>query len=266
MRTIYGNWYEYPRYYDIAFGWDPDVEVGFVEDAFHKFGVGPIKRVYEPFCGTGRIAIALAERGYDLIGADIVPAALDFARQRAADHGAAVRWELADASAWSPNEPVDAVVTLIDSFRHLPPEAAKAAVANFAKSLRANGLLIVGVDVGDRPIEVTPEEHWTMERDGVVVQTAVFDLRKPGITPGTTVTRARMAIRERDGSELEIICDDEMARYTLDEFLRLTRGAGFEPLTICDRRYDLRRPIPLSGYAGDIVAVMRLGRAATFVA
>lgn len=257
-RTIRGNWYEYPEYYDIAFGWDPGIEVDFVEDCFARFAEQPVRRIYEPFCGTGRIAIALAQRGYDVTGVELIPAVIDFARRRSAEADTDVRWEVGDARDWVAPQPMDAVVCLIDSFRHLPPDAARRATRRFADALRPGGLLILGVDVGDRPIEVTSEEHWVMERDGTTIETAVFDLRKPGRTPGTTIMRAQMAITDPDDAELEIICDDEMAVYSLSTLLELLRDAGgFTPLTICDRRYDLARPIRPDNYAGDIVAAFR---------
>ncbi|RMF71512.1 MAG: class I SAM-dependent methyltransferase [Planctomycetota bacterium] len=256
MNTIRANWYEYPEYYDIAFGWDPGVEVEFLEQSFQRFAVEPVRRVYEPFCGTGRIAIALAQRGYEVTGADILPTVIEYARKRADEQGAAVEWCAADVCGFCPSQPVDAVVSLIDSFRHLAPKAAHAAVERFSAALRPGGLLILGVDVGEKPVEMSEEEHWAMQRDGVSIETAVFDLRKPGQTPGTSVVRAQMHITEPDGRELEIICDDEMTLYTLPELLALLQSAGgFEPLMICDRRYDLQRPINPAGYAGDIVAV-----------
>ena len=258
MQTIRANWYEHPHYYDIAFGWDPSVEVDFLVSCFERFADAPVKRIYEPFCGTGRIAIAIALRGYDVIGVDIIPAAIEYARNRAQQQHAAVHWRAGDVCTSSPEQPVDAVVSLIDSFRHLPPHAARGAVRRFADALRPGGLFILGVDVGQRPIEVTPEEQWTMERDGTSIETAVFDLRKPGRTPGTSIVRAQMAITEADGRELEIICDDEMTTYSLESLLALLQTAGgFEPLALCDRRYDLDRPIEREGYAGDIVAVFR---------
>lgn len=57
------------------------------------------RRVLDAGCGYGRIAIPLAERGYDLTGIDITPCMLAAAQeQEAARLGAAakIRWELGD--------------------------------------------------------------------------------------------------------------------------------------------------------------------------
>ena len=48
-------------------------------------------------CGTGRMAIPLAAKGYQVTGVDIVPEMVARARQKAAAHGVSVEWVVADA-------------------------------------------------------------------------------------------------------------------------------------------------------------------------
>jgi ubiquinone/menaquinone biosynthesis C-methylase UbiE len=48
-------------------------------------------------CGTGFLAFELAARGHHVIGVDFAPAMLAEARRKAADHGASIRFEEADA-------------------------------------------------------------------------------------------------------------------------------------------------------------------------
>ncbi len=47
-------------------------------------------------CGSGRAAVWLAERGYDVTGVDWQPEALAFGRQLAASRGVSVNWQAAD--------------------------------------------------------------------------------------------------------------------------------------------------------------------------
>ena len=54
-------------------------------------------RALDVACGEGRNAIWLAERGWDVTGADFSPTALDKARRLADGRGVTVRWLLADA-------------------------------------------------------------------------------------------------------------------------------------------------------------------------
>ncbi len=258
MRTIRANWYEYPHLYDIAFGWDPGVEVDFVLEAAARFAAGPVRTCYEPFCGTGRIAIELARRGLAVEAIDLVPAAVDFARDRAARVGVSVRWEVGDAGAWRPVGRIDVLPILIDSFRHASaPGAAEAAVGQFARAVRPGGLLILGLDVGDRPPEVTDEESWVMERDGVTIETAVFDTREPGPAAGTTIVRAVLAVTG-DGSPYTLVTDDVMRTYTRASLLDLVTGGGqFETCGVFDRRYDLDKPVHPNSRQADVVCVFR---------
>ncbi|MCF8609203.1 FAD-dependent oxidoreductase [Gordonia sp. HY285] len=67
----------------------------------------------EAGCGAGAEAIWLAERGWQVTGADIAAAALDRAAERAGDAGVAerVEWVQADLSTWAPDQRYDLVTT-----------------------------------------------------------------------------------------------------------------------------------------------------------
>lgn len=67
----------------------------------------------EAGCGAGAEAIWLAERGWEVTGADIAAAALDRAAARAAEAGVAERaqWVQADLSNWAPDMVYDLVTT-----------------------------------------------------------------------------------------------------------------------------------------------------------
>lgn len=65
-------------------------------------------RILDVGCGPGREAIALAQRGYDVVGADISEAVLERARANAAEAGVAVEWVLVDGLNLPPG-PFDAI-------------------------------------------------------------------------------------------------------------------------------------------------------------
>lgn len=259
METIRDNWYDYPHLYDIAFGYDPAAEVDFVEDAFRRFSDAPVQRVFEPFCGTGRIVIELARRGYRVQGLDINAAAIEYARKRSKLAGVEVELRTGDVCSWAAPGPFDAIVTLIDSFRHLSTEeAASAAVSGFHRGLRPGGVLVIGIDVNERSDRAAAEQSWTEQRDGLTVETTVSDLQRPGRRPGTSVLRSLLRVTETGGRQYDLITDDEFRVYSRRSFCDLMRKHGpFEPKAICDRKYDLDRPIPPEQPAGDIVAVFR---------
>jgi len=104
------------------------------------------QRVVDAACGTGRHAIALAQRGYQVVGADLSAAMVARARENAAAAGVDVPFfqaglgELAAAVAG----PADAVLCLGHSLPHLlSAEEVAAALDDFAHVLRPAGLLLV---------------------------------------------------------------------------------------------------------------------------
>lgn len=59
----------------------------------------PGERVLDAATGTGAVAILAAQRGAEVVGQDIAPVLIDTARQRAAEEGIEVAFEVGDAEA-----------------------------------------------------------------------------------------------------------------------------------------------------------------------
>ncbi len=70
---VQGDIYDYPVYYDLIFGSDWRAEFDFLTGcASERFAAKrPVKRLFEPACGTGRLLIKLAENGYEVSGNDL---------------------------------------------------------------------------------------------------------------------------------------------------------------------------------------------------
>jgi SAM-dependent methyltransferase len=62
-------------------------------------GVGPAQRVLDVAAGSGNAAIPAALAGASVVASDLTPELLEAGRLRAAEAGASVRWEVADAEA-----------------------------------------------------------------------------------------------------------------------------------------------------------------------
>ena len=107
---------------------------------------GPPARVLDAGCGTGRLAIELARRGYDVVGVEVEPAMLDVARTKAPEL-AWVLADLTDADAVAANT-YDLAVAAgnVMIFLQLGTEAA--VVTNLARSLVPGGLLVAGFQIG----------------------------------------------------------------------------------------------------------------------
>jgi SAM-dependent methyltransferase len=105
----------------------------------------PPARVLDAGCGTGRVAVELARRGYDTVGIDVEPSMLEAARIKAP----ALEWILGDlAGAELPTDHFDLVVAAgnVMIFLELGTEAA--VVSNLARTIVPGGLLVAGFQVG----------------------------------------------------------------------------------------------------------------------
>ena len=72
----------------------------------------PGERVLDAATGTGAVAILIAKRGADVVGMDLAPVLIDTARERAAEEGATVEWDVGDAEAMDyENASFDVVVS-----------------------------------------------------------------------------------------------------------------------------------------------------------
>jgi glycine/sarcosine N-methyltransferase len=110
------------------------------------FGEHPVGRVLDAACGTGHHAIALAQRGYRVAGADLSAEMVALARQNAARTGATVEFAVAGLGelARVVGRGFDAVLCLGNSLPHLlTPNAIAAALADVAAVLNPGGLLVL---------------------------------------------------------------------------------------------------------------------------
>ena len=106
------------------------------------------RRVLDGGCGTGRIAIELAARGYDVVGVDLDPAMLEAARAKSPE----LTWVRADLATLMPEDAgvdggtglFDAVVMAGNVMIFLTPGTEAAVVANIARHLRPGGHLVAG--------------------------------------------------------------------------------------------------------------------------
>ncbi len=132
--------------YDRFMNWPARLagEVPFVERELQAAGA---RRVLDAACGTGMHAVALAQRGYEVAGADLSAGMVERARANAAAVGVDARFEAAGFGALSGTFApggFDAVLCLGNSLPHLlTPADLSAALADFGACLRPGGLLLI---------------------------------------------------------------------------------------------------------------------------
>lgn len=128
-------------------------ELPFIERALQG---ATARRVLDAACGTGMHAIALARRGYTVVGADASEGMIERARINARSAGVAVRFEVAGFGELAERlvtpkargnegaEAFDAILCLGNSLPHvLTEEALHDTLVDFAACLRPKGLLLI---------------------------------------------------------------------------------------------------------------------------
>ncbi|MBM3943903.1 MAG: class I SAM-dependent methyltransferase [SAR202 cluster bacterium] len=94
-------------------------EVDALITLFRRHGVPEGGRVLDAACGTGRHAVALAQRGYEVVGLDVSPLYIRLADECAKEAGARARFvegDVLDAvAALGDERPFDAVISMFNS-------------------------------------------------------------------------------------------------------------------------------------------------------
>jgi 2-polyprenyl-3-methyl-5-hydroxy-6-metoxy-1,4-benzoquinol methylase len=112
----------------------------------------PGRRALDVGCGTGRDAIHLAKKGWQVTAVDLEERALQKARQRAAEEGAEVDWVLGDVTNLGAlgTQPGYSLIYDMGCIQGLPDEAAKRAAQGITSLAAANATLLFLAFTRDR--------------------------------------------------------------------------------------------------------------------
>ncbi len=271
------DWYETPLYYDIIFDTETEKECDFLEAVLERYGARApgrsnrrqAARVLEPACGSGRLVVGMAARGYEVTGFDLSEGALAFAKTRvqrtrrtkAPAKALAKRARLAHGLMQSFRFPgrFDMAHCLVSSFRYLLSEDdACSHLEHVAKALRPGGIYVLGTHVTDYQNDSIARERWVASRGDVEVVCNIQGW------PANRRTR-----RERMRSRLVVSRRGEITRYETSWHFRtygvrqlrslLAKVPALEHVATYDFDYDLDRPTDLGTERLDQVLILRRG-------
>ncbi|MGJ7035037.1 class I SAM-dependent DNA methyltransferase [Anoxybacillus eryuanensis] len=121
-----------------------DAWCALVERTVASYHVG--KRLLDLGCGTGELAIRLAEKGFEVTGVDLSEQMLAIAQMKAEERGVALSFFQQDMREFGPFEPFDTIVIFCDSLNYLLQE--EDVIATFSRAydqLRPGGLFLFDV-------------------------------------------------------------------------------------------------------------------------
>jgi SAM-dependent methyltransferase len=247
--------YESPEIYDVAFGWDLAMELDFVESCLARHVPGPVRRILEPACGTGRILAALADRGYEVAGYDLRPEMVAFAAAKVAPIGGRVM--RGDMATFRPPGRYDAAINLVNSIGYLLDDDSVAShFERVAESLRPGGVYLVQFSYGGEPPEQSTFGPWSNARGGLETTLTWGVVRED---PGARRSYQQCRISARRGQERRVIEESHVLRYwTQDDFDRVVERC---PLELAAVYFDRFEEHPLddarTGADGNLYHVLR---------
>jgi SAM-dependent methyltransferase len=251
------NWYDHPRYYDIAFLSETKKEADFIEAACRKYCTHKVRRMLETACGSGRLVAELAARGYRMTGIDLNENTLDFLKKRLQRRRLRATLRLADMADFRLAAPVDAALCTFNSFRHLTTEeTARRHLECIAESLRPGGIYILGFHLLPPDADEECTERWT-EQQGRTQVTVTF--RVLATDRRRRIEQIRVSLLVRDGEKIIRLRDEfPLRRYTAAQFRRLLASVpAFELCDVYDFWYEIDEPMKLNNEISDTVFILR---------
>ncbi len=222
------------------------VEVAFFEEAFQRYADRRVRRVFEPGCGSGRLVVAMAAKGYDATGLDLSDAMLNYMRRKLKRRGLTATCVKGDMTQLEFDKPFDAAFCTYNTFRHLLTEKdALAHLHSMADCLASGGIYILGM-------HLVPEEDY----EAVVER---FKTRQAGTTLSTTISvphtdaqkrletlRVKLRAVKSSGEVIRIQSEFPLRLYTPTQLKRLFKKVSdrFELVESFDFAYDIDDPLP----------------------
>ncbi len=185
-------------------------------------------KILDVGCGTGRHAIELAKRGYQVTGIDLSEDQLKKAREKAGNEGVEVTFLQRDARDFSFDDPIDLVIMMCEGAFSLmeTDEMNYEILKNATKSLKERGKFIFTTLNGLFPLYHSVEEfHASASEEGnaTYCRSNTFDLmtfRDYNITE----------VEDDDGNKKELKCNERY--YVPSEILWLLKTLGYIKIEI----------------------------------
>lgn len=253
------DWYDHPHYFDLVFRDETEDEVEFFERAFKKFTKRKVRRLLEPGCGSGRLVVAMAERGYDVTGLDLSESMLEYLRRRLKRRDLSAKVVQGDMTSMKFKRKFDAAFCTFNTFRHLTSQDdAIAHLRSVADHLKKGGLYILGFHL--IPLDSDPEcvERWEASDRSVNLK---CKLKVIDFSRKQRQERLRVTINatKRNGKVQRVRSEFSLRVYTPAQAKRLFRKVEdvFKIAGIFDFDYDIGEPREFDNDLTDALFVLK---------
>lgn len=253
------SWYDHPHYFDLVFRDETPAEVKFFDQAFDRFASGKVKRLLEPGCGSGRLVVEMASRGYDVTGLDLSQSMLDYLERRLRRRKLNADLVCGDMTSMNFRRKFDSAFCTFNTFRHLTKEAdAIKHLRSVADNVRKGGLYILGFHL--IPMDADPEctERWKASSGGtklnVTLRVIDFDRKAR-----EEMLRVSIKAEKRSGKIERIRSEFPLRIYTPAQAKSLFKKVDdvFEMAGIYDFDYEIDEPRKFNDDLTDALFVLK---------
>lgn len=258
---MHTDFYRAAEYYDVAFSYrDVPGEVSFLLALADRYGGRPVHSALELACGTGYHTVELARRGVRATGLDLSADMIRVLAENGRKQGLDVHAVVGDMARFDvPAARCDLAFNLLTSISYLLTDAdVDAHFACVARHLQPGALYVVE---NNHPKDFFTGEHfreskWTMERDGVVVETS-WMAEPPALSWVEQKYRVKARYTVDDRGKKLVLEDEAWLRMLLPlEMSRAAAAAGLRRVAAFgDWRFD--RPLDDSDASWRNLAVFR---------
>ncbi len=194
------SWYDYPELYELGFLKETPKESKFLMEVFKKYVPFPVQRVLELGCGSGRLICDMAKRGYAMTGLDLNPTALEYCKKKLKKQECVGELVVGDMTNFSFDEPFDAAINAINTFRHLETEEAALAHLNcVAKHLKPGGVFVLSLHLLPPDGDLWGTERWSAKQGEMKVSYALTVV-ETSMKTRLEKLRISMLVKEKDES------------------------------------------------------------------
>ena len=251
------SWYDYPQLYELGFLKDTPKEAKFLEAVFKKYVPFPVKNVLELGCGSGRLVCEMAKRGFSMTGLDLNPTALEYCKKKLKKLGVNGQTVVGDMTKFQFDQPFDAAVNAINTFRHLESEeAALAHLECVAEHLKPGGVFVLSLHLLPIDGDLWGTERWAAKDEGTSVYYALTVVET---SMKTRLEKLRISMLVKKQEESFRLSDHITLRiYTAPQLKSLlAKAKKLKLMAIHDFWFDLESTQKLNAEAVDTVLVLQ---------
>lgn len=197
----------------------------FVEKIFNKECKSRPELVLDLGCGTGKMTLELASRGYDMTGIDISAEMLDIAREQSEMGGYDILWLSQDMREFELYGTVDSAVSCLDCINHLTkPSDVKKTFDLMHNYLIPDGIFVFDINGKAKFENIYADRSYVMEEDGgVCIWQNYYDKKTKLCDFYITL------FEECSDGRYERYDDEQRERmYTVSEMRKMLLASGFE--------------------------------------